>query len=244
MAEGLFDVDGKPVDIDASEAAFAAAMAAPPADKPGHAAPAKKPPQPAADPDNAPYGWMFEGGEWRAKKAPGRQKTGDRPRVTDQPPPQLPTRPPAAKPDAKADKPSPYAHTVTETLEAVWFVLSSTPIPEQAFGFKLGRIRARLRAQAAIIEANDRALTAGTVTIAEHSPMVARALDRLKSGKGGLWVLPTLFMLAPFAAQSAQLWSGKLSEAELDAIAAQVEEQAADYVKQLSGVLEAEPAQA
>src|SRR5258706_16478086 len=86
MSEALATIDGQPVDMDASESEFAAAMAAPPADKPGMTAPPRKPPEPPADPQAAPHGWTWKDGGWRAKHGPGRPRTAaDKPRVTRAP---------------------------------------------------------------------------------------------------------------------------------------------------------------
>lgn len=236
MAESLSTLAGEPVETDTSEAAFAAAMAAPAADRPGLAAPARRPPEPAPDPENAPHGWTFAEGEWRPKKTAGRPRTAaEKPRVTDAP--AAPATKPAAAPTAvaapatKAD----YRQALRETAEAAWFVLATTPVPEQAFGFKLGRFRTQLRVQAYLIEQNADGLANGINTVGQHNRFVGQALARLAAGEAGLWVLPAVMMLAPFAAGTAQLWSGKLAgQAELDDLAGKVEEQATQYLANLA----------
>src|SRR2546430_13400595 len=85
MPESLSTVHGEALDVDRAEADFAAAMAAPPVDKPAVPAPARKPPEPAPDPVTAPHGWTWTDGEWRPKKAHGRPRATDKPRVTDAP---------------------------------------------------------------------------------------------------------------------------------------------------------------
>jgi hypothetical protein len=226
MPESLSTIDGEPLDVDRSEAEFAAAMAAPPADKPGMTAPSRKPPEPAADPEAAPHGWTWSDGEWRAKKAPGRPRGGpaDKPRVTDSPP----APPPSATSTAPARD---FRATLRETAEAAWFVLASVPVPEQAFGFKLAGVKTRIRVQAALLEANVENLAGGLNMLGQHNRFVAQALTRLASGEGGLWVLPAVMLLAPFVAQTGQLWTGQLvDEPTLEAMAAATEKQAQAYL--------------
>lgn len=235
MAEGLFTVEGEPIDVDASEAAFAAAMAAPPADKKGLAAPTKRPPEPPAD-DKAPHGYTYIDGEWRPKKAAGRPKAGDKARVTEAAPAKaVATAKPADKtaPTAAPD----YRETLEDGLEAIWFVLASTPVPDQLLGYKLRGLRVRMRAQAFLIDQNHAGLAAGVGILARHNRFVARALERAKAGEGGLWSLQAAMALAPFAVQSAQLWSMDL--AELEAMAEKVEAQAGEYIKTLAGEFDA-----
>lgn len=231
MAEGLATLEGEAIDFDQSEAQFAAAMAAPPSDKPGMAAPARKPPEPAPDPENAPHGWTWRDGEWKAKQAPGRPRSaGDKPRVAAGP---APAAKAAAKPASpKAAPAKDYRKVVGETLEGLWFTMATAPIPDTAFGYRLTGIRTRLRVQAGLIEQNINELVGGTTTVAAHSPFVARLLDRLSSGESGLWILPAVTLMAPFVAATAQLWTGKLgSEEELEKLATKTEESAAEWVQ-------------
>lgn len=231
MAEGLATLEGEQLDIDASEAEFAAAMAAPPSDRPGLAAPSKRPPMPEADPETAPHGWTFDGGEWRPKKSPGRKAApAEKPRVVDGPAPAAAAKPKtAAKPAAPAKD---YRKVVGETLEGIWFSLATVPIPETAFGYRLGGIRTRLRVQAGLIEQNAAELVGGITTMATHNRFVAQALDRLSTGESGLWILPAVSLLAPFVAATAQLWTGKLgSEEELEKLATKTEEAAVEWVQ-------------
>jgi hypothetical protein len=234
VPETLSTVDGQPVDVDQSEAAFAAAMAAPPADRPGMAAPARKPPEPAPDPDSAPHGWTFVAGQWRPKKAPGRpraaaDKTRDKARVTTAPP-AAPADPATAAAKAPAGKPD-FRRPLKEALEALWLGLAITPVPETAFGFKLGGIRAKVRAQAFVLETQSDALVAGVNQLAQHNRFVRAAVSRLAAGEGGLWVLPTMFMLTPFLAQTGQLWGGQVDEVTLAAMAEKTEADAAQYLQ-------------
>src|SRR6266516_4761682 len=179
-------------------------MAAPAADRPGMPAPARKPPEPAADPQTAPHGWTWTDGEWRPKKAPGRPRSADKARVTK------------------------------DVAETVWFGLATTPVPDQAFGYNLRGLRTRLRVQAAIVEENLDALAGGVAMVAKHNRFVQRACERLATGEGGLWVLPATTMLAPFVAATAQLWSGRLAdENQLEQIAEATEANARVYLQQL-----------
>lgn len=237
MPEVLFAADdGEPIDLDATEAAFAAAMAAPPADRPGMAAPARKPPKPADDPDAAPYGWTFTDGEWRPKKTAGRPTAAaDKARVTAKAPPVVhspESRPGAGKP--KTEKPRDYTKSVKEVAEAVWFVAATVPVPDQALGYKLTGLRTKLRVQAAIVESNVDGIAGGLNLIGQHNKFVGNALSRMASGEGGLWVLPACMMLAPFAAQTAQLWTAGLDGVDLDQVAEHTEAQAAAYVQKLA----------
>lgn len=231
MGEQLLTADGAPVEVDQTEAAFAAAMAAPPADKPGMAAPPRRPPEPPADAQAAPHGWTYAEGEWRPKRAPGRPRAtaADKPRVTEAPP-----TPPAAGPAGAASKPD-YSPACRITAESLWLVMAVAPVPDAAFGFKLGSLRRSLRAQAALIEMNVDGLAGGLNLIGQNNRFVGRMLSRGAAGEGGLWVLPAVMMLAPFAAQSAQLWAGKVDDATIDALAARTETGAANYLAQLAG---------
>jgi len=232
MAESLATLDGDPVDVDAAERDFAAAMAAPPADRPGKPAPARRPPEPDPDPENAPNGWTFLDGQWRPKKKAGRPRTPpaeDKARVSTGPAPAAAKTAPSS-PRSKVD----FRKALRETCEAAWFVLASVPVPEQAFGFKLGGLRTKLRVQAALIQSNVDGLAAGVNLIGQHNRFVRQGLERLQSGEGGLWVLPACMLLAPFAAQTAQLWSGQLDDTTLDAVAGQTEASVTAYVEQLA----------
>lgn len=234
MAEGLATADGEVLGIDQAEAEFAAAMAAPPAGKAGLPAPEKRPPEPPADAEAAPHGWMWERGEWRPKKASGRPRvaSGDKPRVTAAPVVSAPKVKPADKPKEKV---SDFRKPVRETIESAWFVLASTPVPERLFGYDTGGLRTKLRVQAKLLEANVDGIAAGLNTIAQHNRFVAAGLNRLASGDGGLWVLPAVMMLAPFVAATGQLWSGQLADAEtLEKLASQTEAEAAQYLETMA----------
>lgn len=242
MAEGLTTADGEVLDVDRAEAEFAAAMAAPPVDRPGLAAPERRPPEPPADPETAPHGWMWDRGEWRPKKAPGRPRAAseDKPRVASGPAPKVDKPKGSSKLD-EAKSPTDFRKTVRETAEAAWFVLASTPVPEQVFGFKTGNLRTKLRVQAALVEANVDGLANGLNLVAQHNRFVAAGLSRLASGEGGLWVLPAVMMLAPFVAGTGQLWAGQLADAAtLEDLAGQQEQKAAAYLEQMAAAATAE----
>lgn len=61
MAEGVAD-SGRPVDAGAASGLPGSAQSAG----------GGRPPEPAPDPEAAPYGWMWEKGQWRARKRSGR----------------------------------------------------------------------------------------------------------------------------------------------------------------------------
>lgn len=237
MAEGLSTLDGETLSIDADEAAFAAAMAAPPVDQPGMAAPAKKPPEPEPDEENAPHGWTYTGGQWRPKRAPGRRASSkaDKARVTEAPP-----VPPKVAPSGGGRD---WRKPLKEAAEGLWFLLAAAPVPDKAFGYNLGGLRTRLRVQAHLVEQNVDGLVAGINTLGQHNRFVARGLERLKQGEGGLWILPTMMLLAPFASSTAALWGGQLGDAEsLDAVASKVEADVKTYVESLAETAMAEAA--
>jgi hypothetical protein len=225
MPEGLSTMDGERIDIDESEAAFAAAMAAPPIDQPGMAAPARKPPE------VAPLGWTYRGGQWVPKQPRGRRPAepkGDRARVTSAPP--MP-KDKAATSGPKHD----FRRTIKEAAESLWFALATVPVPDKVFGYQTGGLRTKLRVQAHLVESNVDALAAGLNEIGQHNRFVAAGLRRLQAGEGGLWVLPTVMMLAPFATATGALWSGQLGEpGELDAVAGKVEADAKDYIERVA----------
>ncbi len=237
MAEALATLEGEPIAIDQAEAAFAAAMAAPAADRPGMPAPARKPPEPAADPQTAPHGWTWTDGEWRPKKAPGRPRSADKARVTEAKPdaPKSTTKtPPAGSVPPRGSPAVDFSSVIKDVAETVWFGLATTPVPDQAFGYNLRGLRTRLRVQAAIVEENLDALAGGVAMVAKHNRFVQRACERLATGEGGLWVLPATTMLAPFVAATAQLWSGRLAdENQLEQIAEATEANARVYLQQL-----------
>jgi hypothetical protein len=244
MPELLATLEGDVIDVDRAEADFAAAMAAPAADRAGMPAPARKPPEPDPDPDRAPHGWTYDEGEWRPKKHPGRPRTADksdRPRVADAPRSSTSssstssssTRPPASAP-AKA--PANYTRAIKDTAEGLWFMLATVPVPDQAFGYQLAGLRTRARVQAHLVEQNVDRLAAGVNLIGQHNKFVGRALERLAAGEGGLWILPACMALAPFVAATGQLWTGTLGdESDLQHIAAKVEADAQTYIQQMAG---------
>ena len=120
MAEELLGPDGQPVDLDAAEADFHAAMAAPePDEKPDYPAPPKK-----------DYGVKADG---TPKLAAGRpRRTGDdKPRTAGKVP-----APPKAKAGPKDTTPAgDYTEVLTSFGKAVWLGLAAVPVSHaQAFG--------------------------------------------------------------------------------------------------------------
>lgn len=187
------------------------------------AGPARKPPEPAPDPVAAPNGWIYNNGEWRAKKLRGRPKAPPRVETGSTPTAPEPKRAPEVV-QPKVD----YRQTIGEVVEALWLATAATPIPPEAFGKNLNTVRIRLRVSAALLQNNINELATGINNVGEHVPMVERALARLRKGDGGLWVLPTAMMLAPFIAQVGMTWSTPLDD-DASAIADQVEAQAKEY---------------
>lgn len=106
MPEGLVTADGQAIDFEKSEAEFAKAMAAPPADAPEFPAPPKRDPA-------APYGYKADG---TPKKAAGRPKSPARVQATT---PKLPAQP------AKPAGPKDYTEELTGLCQLSWGLLAT-----------------------------------------------------------------------------------------------------------------------
>jgi hypothetical protein len=205
--EGLATEDGTAIDLDASEQAFARAMAAQ-SDEPEHPAPPKRE-QLSEEELGAKYGWTTgPNGERRAKRAKGRPST--KPRTTDAKP-QEPQKPGKPKGDAPA-KPD-FTGPLADLTSAMWMVMAAVPIPAEP-------LRIKVRAQAKILRENRGGLVQGVNVMAQNNGVIRRGVEVLAMGSGG-WILPATMAVAPFCVQSAQMW--KMDPAELVGLAEQTE---------------------
>jgi hypothetical protein len=161
----------------------------------------------------APFGLNKKTGRPNLRR-PGKPPKDDRPRV------QTPADAAPGKPPVKRD----YSAAIGEFTEGVWMLLSAAPVPVPA-------IRTRIQAQAAIVRTNTPGIVKGVNLAAQHNPQVARGVDRLTTG-GASWVLPAMFALGPFVAQSVMLWRSP-AEGAVEALAAQNEQAWEDTVKSM-----------
>lgn len=214
--ETLATADGKPIDLDQTDAEFAKAMAAPRGDEPEAPAPPKRE---APDPE-APYG--------RTKDGTPRGKPGRKPK---QPPPRMTETPKTAPPPkGKAAPAADYTQGLTEFSEALWMVLAATPVPWPEW-------RVRVRAQAYVLKETSGGLVQGVNLMAQHNGMIRTGVEKLTTGNAG-WVLPAVMAVAPFAVQSAMIWRAPADE--LAPVAAHVEQEWAKTVAAMQAEFEAE----
>jgi hypothetical protein len=103
-----------------------------------------------------------------------------------------------------------YAPQVGELLDGIWMLGSSIPVPA-------ANLATRVQCQAAILKANQPALTSGIAGAAQHNEMIASGVDKLTSGTAS-WILPAMFGLTPFVAQSALMWRSPL-DSDVQALA-------------------------
>jgi hypothetical protein len=212
MPEALATADGRKLDLDNSERAFAAAMAAPRADEPEHPAPPKRAP---SDPD-APYGRRVDG---TPKKAPGGRPP--KPREVEAPKD-------AKGNDSKAQgSAQDYARGLGEFLGGVQLVLAVVPIPND-------NIRVHARYQSAVLEKTGDGLATGLGTVAEHNAMVRWGVEKLTQG-GGAWIFPAVMAIAPFAVSTALLWNAEVTP-EMAAGAERIEQEAMAMLKAEMGL--------
>lgn len=203
----------------------------PPPGIPAVAGPSKRPPMPDVDPAKAPHGWIFRAGKWQPKRPAGRPPKQPSARVeTITASASTPARP------TSSGKKHDFRKTVTETAEALWLGLAMVPIPDKAFGRDLSGLRMRVRVQAAVIQANTAPLATGIQMISEHNDTVKRVLTKMESGDGGLWVLPAVLLIAPFVAQTGQLWTSRIDEG-IAAMAEDVENTANAHIRAMTAAM-------
>lgn len=156
---------------------------------------------PVTDPE-APYGWMTDPktGERRPKKRPGKQ-------AKSQPAP--PNRPANKTREASPGSTSTadYSGQIYELVNGVWMLTASIPTLDQRFlGYDLRPVSVKIKAQAAIIRDNGPAVIKGLNLMAQNNETVRRGVEKMGSDNGPMWVLPAMFALLPFVAQSAAMW--------------------------------------
>ena len=177
-------------------------------------------PEVPADPE-APFGWMDDptapGGR-RPKKAPGRGRSRN---TRDAPAPpsnrranQPRTAPAAPSPVIQGEPPRSYPDKIGELLDSAWMVSGAIPVTRaKVMGFDLYPVTLKANAQGAVIADNRPGLVQGMATLAQHSSTVRRIIDTATADNGPGWILPACVMLAPFVAQTAQLWRGGVEAA-------------------------------
>lgn len=209
MPETLQTADGRPVALDDTDQAFAAAMAAPRPDDPEHPAPPRRDP---VDPD-APFGRTLDG---RPKKRPGGRPPKPRQR-------ELPAPPSGPQGGQGAPKPAPaaadYTGGLTEFTDALWMVMAATPVPWDT-------VRIRVRAQAYVLQANQAGVVRGVNLMAQHNGTIRWGVEKLTTGEAG-WVLPAVMALAPFAVQTGMIWRAP-PNGDMEVLAQHTEQQWAD----------------
>jgi hypothetical protein len=203
MPEVLATADGRRIDLDESDRAFAAAMAAPRRDEPEAPAPPKREP---VDPE-APYGRKVDG---TPKKSPGGRPP--KPRVIEAP--RGAEKPQDGRKDAAPAQD--YSQGLSEFTEALWMVLAATPVPWP-------EMRVKVRAQAYVLQANQGGVVQGVNAMAQHNGTIRWGVEKLTTGSAG-WVLPAVMALAPFAVQSAMIWRAP-ANGDMERIAAETERQ-------------------
>lgn len=186
---------------------------------------------PTTDPA-APFGYMKDPktGEVRPKKRPGKGPATTAPAPKDRPGGQARTRP--TPPKSKN-----YAQDVTALCESVWMLCAA--VPEVKVGTKvLGRdvhdLTVRVHAQAELVNTNSDSIVRGLVIMAENSAPVAKGLDKLSAENGPAWVLPAMFALLPFVAQSVTMWKSPV-KGDVEVMAA---ETSAKFNTLIKGVVE------
>jgi hypothetical protein len=122
MPEGLQLPDGTPVDVDAANEAFTAAMAAPAnGEAPEYPAPPRKP--------VAPFGYKADGTARQRRPGPGARRKEDAPR-TAKTVPAAPAKGKSVPPGEARD----YTATLAGAGQAVWMGMAAVPVPHvQAF---------------------------------------------------------------------------------------------------------------
>lgn len=199
-----------------------------PEDKKTRAAlPAGKPP--VTDPE-APYGWMTDPktGERRPKKRPGKQSKNQ------PPPPGRKTNAARSAPKGSTGTPkapADYSQPVFELINGLWMLGAGVPTVEnKVFGYDLKPLTIRVKAQAAILKDNAVPITKGVNLMAQNNDAVRRGVEKLTSdGDSPLWVLPAMFALLPFVAQSAAMWRAPVA-GDVELLAKRTENEWEDFM--------------
>jgi len=135
----------------------------------------------------APFGLNKKTGRPNLRR-PGKPPKDEQPRVQ-----------PAAKGEpAKIAAKRDYSGAIGELVDGVWMLMSSAPVP-------VAKLRTRVHAQAALVNMNKPGLVKGVNLMAQNNETVARGVEKLTTGNVA-WVLPAMFALGPFVAQSLMVW--------------------------------------
>jgi hypothetical protein len=140
-------------------------------------------------------------GEKRPKKRPGKQTK------TVAPPRARPANAARSKPAPATGTAKDYTQPVADLADALWMIMAGVPrIETKIMGLNLATASTRMKAQAAILKDNAGSVVQGVTLMAQHNTTVAKGLDKLSAESGPAWVLPAMFALMPFVAQSAAMW--------------------------------------
>lgn len=104
-----------------------------------------------------------------------------------------------------------YVRPVSEFLQALTIAGALAPLPA-------GPTETRIRLQGALINKHTPGLATAIDAAARNNTVIRRGVEALTMGSAG-WVLPAVLAVAPFAAESAGLWRGQITE-EMSAAAA------------------------
>lgn len=116
--------------------------------------------------------------------------------------------------------------------ETVWMLAAGAPpLPGLP-----ASVHVRIKAQAYVWRQGTPGIVTAANLAAANVPAVGRAVDSLTSGSVS-WVLPAMFALTPFVAQSAALWRAPLETAQ--ALAVQTAADWAELAEKLRGELAA-----
>lgn len=153
---------------------------------------------------NAPHGTNKRTGKPNLRK-PGKPPKDDQPRVQDN------ARPGGSTPPKTAPKRD-WSQEIAELIDGTWMLLSSAPVP-------MPKVRAKVHAQAALLNGHKPGLVKGVNLAAQNNPQVARGIEKLTTGNVS-WILPAMFALGPFVAQSVMVWRSPVEGTVTDLAAA------------------------
>lgn len=183
--------DGAELDEAEVNRRFAQSMAAPEPDEP--IAPAPEPNDPAQDPE--PPAPTDKASHSRTRAAKGTPARGGR-RGRGRPPKAAAA--PAVLPEGT------FTQAVAETLEALAIGGALVPLPTAA-------MRTRVRLQAQLVSEHTLGLASAIDGAARHNATIRRGVEALTQGSAG-WILPAVVAVAPFAAQTLNLWRSAIDE--------------------------------
>jgi hypothetical protein len=223
--------DGRELDADELARQFNAAMAAPEPDEPV----AQGPPRVSRSAAEAPYGYKADGTPRHNRPGPGRPPKA---RVQQA----LPASEPKPGKSSTAP-PKDYAPALAGLFEMMALIPGMLPTPEKGEKSLIPRaVAIKVKAQATVLRENAAGLAKGVGEIAAHNPAAASAVARLTEGDAS-WAVPAMFMLLPFAIQSASVWRSP-AEGDMADVAARTDAAWDDVVKQVQAQMQAAQEQA